>query len=202
MSDFINTSHWAIDSVAPMNTTAIRHSEAEQRLGAVVGALKAEDWDRPSPCEGWTARDVLSHIIDTQREFFTGRDLDLGDRPSLDDPSGAWQKHNARVADIVADDALVNTPYDGYFGPTTIGATFDQFYIWDMIVHRWDLATSAGLEETFTDAELERIEAGADSFGDSLYMDGVCAPGVEAPEGADRSTRVLARLGRRRPDAV
>ncbi|MBM7457483.1 TIGR03086 family metal-binding protein [Rhodococcus coprophilus] len=185
-----------------MNTTADRHSEAERPLGSVVSAVDPAAWDRPSPCEGWTTRDVLAHIIDTQREFFAGRDIDLGERPSLDDPARAWRQHTARVADVVADEGVVDTAYDGYFGPTTIGATFEQFYIWDMIVHRWDIATGAGLDDTFTDAEIAAVEAGADSFGDSLYMDGVCAPGVEVPDRADRATRLLARLGRSRAHAV
>lgn len=167
-----------------------------------MNAVDPGAWDRPSPCEGWTTRDVLGHIIDTQREFFEGRGLDLGARPSLDDPARAWREHTSKVAEIVADDAVVDTQYDGYFGPTTIGSTFEQFYIWDMFVHRWDIATGAGLDDTFTDAEIAAVEAGADSFGDSLYMDGVCAPGVEVPDEADRATRLLARLGRSRAHAA
>ena len=44
---------------------------------------------------------------------------------------------------------------------------------------------------------LDRLEAGADSFGPALYMDGICRSGVDAPADADRATRLLARLGRR-----
>lgn len=179
-----------------MNTTAIRHREAEQPLTSVISSLTADEWEAPSPCEGWTARGVLSHIIDTQREFFAGRGLDLGDRPDLDDPVRAWTAHTARVAELLADDALVASPYEGYFGPTTIAETFDRFYIWDMLVHRWDIARSAGRDAPFTDAELDRMEAGADSFGDALYVDGVCAPAVTVPAGADRATKLLGKLGR------
>ena len=179
-----------------MNTTALRHAEADRPLTEVVSSLRDTDWDAPSPCAGWTARDVLAHIIDTQREFLAGRGLDIGSRPDTDRPADAWKAHTARVAEILADDALVSTVYEGYFGPTTVGATFEQFYIWDMLVHRWDIAHSAGRDAEFTETELDRMEAGADSFGDALYMDGVCAPAVAAPEGADRTTRILARMGR------
>ncbi len=51
-------------------------------------------------------------------------------------------------------------------------------------------------DDGLTDAELDRIEQGADSFGEALYMDGACRAGVEAPADADRVGRVLARLGR------
>jgi len=71
-----------------------------------------------------------------------------------------------------------------------------QFYVWDMYVHRWDIAQAAGLDADLTDAELDRIEQGADSFGDALYMDGICRPGTQAPTAAGRLDHLLARLGR------
>ncbi len=180
-----------------MNTTALRHAEADKPLTDVISSLRDTDWDVQSPCEGWTARDVLAHIIDTQRDFFAGRGVEVGERPDTDRPVEAWRTHTARIAEILADDTLVSTTYDGYFGPTTVGATFEQFYIWDMLVHRWDIARSAGIDAIFSDAELDRMEAGADSFGDALYMDGVCAPAVPAPDDADRTSRILAKMGRR-----
>jgi hypothetical protein len=63
-------------------------------------------------------------------------------------------------------------------------------------VHRWDVARATGQDAALTDAELDRMEAGADSFGEALYMDGICTPAVTPPPGADRATHVLARLGR------
>lgn len=183
-------------STASINTTAVRHEEANTPLTAVIGAVESGSWDRPSPCDGWTTRDVVAHIVDTQREFLAGRGLDVGERPDLDDPAAGWHEHTDRVVALLTDSQLVAAPYEGYFGPTTLGATFEQFYIWDLLVHRWDIAQGAGIPVTYTDAELDRIEAGADSFGDSLYMDSVCKPGVEADSG-DRQARVLARLGRR-----
>ncbi|MFC6885151.1 MULTISPECIES: maleylpyruvate isomerase family mycothiol-dependent enzyme [Actinomadura] len=32
------------------------------RLDAFFSGLSAEDWDRPSRCEGWSVRDVLAHL--------------------------------------------------------------------------------------------------------------------------------------------
>jgi hypothetical protein len=66
-----------------------------------------------------------------------------------------------------------------------------------MVVHRWDVARTAGLDGTLTEAELDRIEQGIEAFGPTLYMEGICRDGIEAPSDADRATRALARLGRR-----
>ncbi len=65
-----------------------------------------------------------------------------------------------------------------------------------MVAHRWDIASAAGRDERFTDAELDQLETGIAGFGPAVHMEGVCKPGVEAPEGADRQSRVLATLGR------
>jgi uncharacterized protein (TIGR03086 family) len=181
-----------------MTSTADLFDAADRPLTAVLDAVPPEAWTEPSPCEGWSARDVVRHLVETQRDFLTGHGVDLGDRPDVDaDPAAAWRDHAHRVAAAVADPSVAGTEYDGHFGRTTVGASIERFYLFDMIVHRWDVARVAGLDAPFTDAELDRVEQGADSFGDALHLEGVCRPGVDAPADADRPTRVLARLGRR-----
>lgn len=181
-----------------MNATAASYASTAQALSAVLDRVPADAWTRPSPCEGWTARDVVRHVVDTQRDLLTTHGCDVGPAPDLDaDPAAAFRAHTTRAAELVSDDALVTRTYDGFFGPTTVGATLEQFYVWDMVVHRWDVARATGGDETFTDAELDRTEAGAASFGEALHMDGICGPAVPVPVGADRRTRVLAELGRR-----
>lgn len=180
-----------------MTSTAEQYEAALRPLTAVIDTVTRERWDAPSPCEGWTARDVVRHLVQTQREMLLGHGVDLGAEPDLEaDPAGAWRDHATQVLGALMDEALVARSYDGYFGPTTVGATLEQFYVWDMYVHRWDLAGAAGSDARLTDGELDRIEQGADSFGEALYMEGICRPAVQVPASADRATRVLARLGR------
>ena len=180
-----------------MNPTAMAYDAAHRALSAVLDGVPDDSWSNASPCEGWTARDVVAHLVETQRDFLTRRGVDLGDPPDVAlDPAAAWREHAKRVAAAIADDTLVGTHYDSHFGPSTIGATLEQFYVWDMVVHRWDVARAVGAEPGLSEAELDQISAGADSFGDALYMDGVCRPAVPAPPGADRASQVLARLGR------
>ncbi len=181
-----------------MSEIAERYERVTARFTALVRAVPASAWDNPSPCEGWSAADVVGHLVETQRDFLTKHGADLGEAPDVAaDPAAAWVAHAGQVARALSDDALPAREFDGFFGPTTVGAAFEQFYVWDMVVHRWDIARAAGLATEFTDDELDRLESGADSFGPALYLAGVCRPGVEVPADADRATRVLARLGRR-----
>jgi uncharacterized protein (TIGR03083 family) len=179
-----------------MSTTS-SYAATARSLTDVLEAVPPAAWDAPSPCEGWTARDVVRHLVETQRELFAGHGVDLGEPPDVDaDPPPAWRAHSDRVLEALADAAVPAIAYDGFFGPTTLGATLEQFYVFDMVVHRWDVARAAGLDAGLTQAELDRIERGADSFGDALYMEGICKGGVTAPAGAPREVAVLARLGR------
>jgi uncharacterized protein (TIGR03086 family) len=185
-----------------MNPTAPQFEAASRSLTDVLDGVPQDSWSAPSPCPDWSARDVLAHLIDTQRAFLSGQGVELGPAPDVDaDPAAAWRDHAQRVREAIADDDLTTKAFDGFFGPTTVGATFAQFYVWDMVVHRWDIARAAGHEVALTDDELDRIEQGADGFGEALYMEGICRPAVQPPADADRQARVLARLGRSAEDA-
>lgn len=154
-------------------------------------------WPAPSPCEGWSAADVLAHVIETQRDFLTRHGVDLDGAPDVAaDPPRAWGEHAATMRDRLADDAVAALGIDGFFGPTTIGATMLAFYGFDLLVHRWDLARAAGRDERFSDAELDTIERAVDGFGEHLYGDGICKPGVAVKAGSGRQERLLARMGR------
>jgi len=180
-----------------MNPTAARYDAADRPLTELLDAVPATRWASPSPCSGWTAADVVAHLIDTQRDFLATHGVELGAAPDVAaDPAAAWREHAKQVTVALADGAVAAREFDGFFGRTTVGAALEQFYVWDMLVHRWDIARATGDDDGLTAEELDRIEAGADSFGPALHMEGICGPAVDVPPDADRRTRVLSRLGR------
>ncbi|MHA7153901.1 TIGR03086 family metal-binding protein [Arthrobacter sp. TMN-50] len=179
-----------------MNSTAIAYEAALRPLSLILDSVPAGAWADPSPCSGWTARHVVAHMIDTQRNLLTEHGHDLGPTPDLTDPAAGFRDHAERVSILLSRDDVTDAAFDGFFGPSTVGATLEQFYVWDMLVHRWDIARATGGNEVIFPEEMDRIEAGADSFGNALYMDGICGPAVPVPADADRQTRLLGRLGR------
>ncbi|HEX8497692.1 MAG TPA: maleylpyruvate isomerase family mycothiol-dependent enzyme [Actinomycetales bacterium] len=164
------------------------------RLTAVVRAVP--DWSAASPCEGWSAADVLDHVIDTQRDFLAQRGHDLGERPQ-GEPPARWEQHLAAVRAVAEDDAVVTREYDGWFGRTTMADTLRDFYGFDLVVHRWDIARASGQEAVLSDDELTATEQAVAGFGDALYSEGICARPVPVRPDASRQQRVLATLGRR-----
>jgi uncharacterized protein (TIGR03086 family) len=168
------------------------------RFTRVVDAVDPSGggWDVPSPCEGWSARDVVGHVLETQRDFLARQGLDAGPMPDLTDPAAAWRAQRAHVTAVLEADGVAAREYDGYFGRTTIGATVADFYGWDLVVHGSDVARATGQEWSVSDAEAADLHATADGWGPALHSEGVCADAVEVGPDASVTDRLLARLGR------
>lgn len=179
-----------------MSTSMSDYEANADRFSAVADAGAGADWTAPSPCEGWSAADVLGHVVDTQRDFLAQRGADLGPTPTGSGPE-VWAAHRDGVRRVTTDEAFVGEEYDGYFGRTSVADTLSTFYGFDMLVHRWDLARALGADDTWDDAELDRIQASLNGFGDALYSDGVCQRAVDVPADATRQERLLGRMGRR-----
>jgi uncharacterized protein (TIGR03086 family) len=175
----------------------------QQRADRFTQVLEAVpgDWDAPSPCDGWSARDVVGHVLETQRAFLVQHGLDrqgLGavPEPDLTDPAAAWQAHRTHVTSVLEADGVAAREYDGYFGRTTIAATIADFYGWDLVVHGSDVARATGQEWSVSEAEAADLHATADGWGPALHSEGVCADPVEVGVDASVTDRLLARLGR------
>lgn len=177
------------------DSVATRWLSDSTAMNDVLRAVdEADAWEEASACAGWTAAGVVDHVLTTQRDFLARHGLDM--TPPTGSPAEQAATQLAHVGELLADASIRDQQFDGWFGPTTVGETLSRFYGFDLLVHRWDAAQAIGRDERFSDVELDRIEASADSFGDNLYVEGICRPAVDVPEDADRQARVLARLGR------
>ncbi|MVA76700.1 TIGR03086 family protein [Auraticoccus sp. F435] len=177
------------------NPQLARFADRAARFTAVLQGA-AGRWDAVTPCDGWTVRDVVDHVVETQRDFLTRHDLPLPARTPDQDPAATWQTHRAAVEALLAGEGVAARRYDGWFGPTTIGDTMVDFYGWDLLVHGWDVARATGQELVWPDELVADLEATADGWGDSLYGEGICRPPVELTGDATPQDRLLARLGR------
>jgi uncharacterized protein (TIGR03086 family) len=178
--------------------TAERYRRLAETLTRTVESVPADRWASPSPCEGWTARDVVRHVVETQSMPLTPAGLSLPAVPDVDvDPVGAWTQTRDAVLEILDDPELASREYDGGLGRTSVAATFGTFFTFDLVVHRWDLARATGLDETIAAEDLALAAAFAERAGEQLRTPGVCGPPVEVPADADAQTRLLGLLGRR-----
>lgn len=180
-----------------MTDIASRFHRLSDAFEQTLAAVPDDAWERPSPCAGWSARDVVGHVVDVHGMMLRPVGRELSAAPSVaEDPLEAYRSARRDVAAVMDDAELRGTEYDGYFGRTTVGATIDHFLGLDLVVHRWDLATATGQTATMDPADVERIRRDVESFGDAARSDQVFGPALEVGEQASPEERLLAFLGR------
>lgn len=191
------------DSRSTTADVADRYRRLADALTRTAEAVPGEAWGAPSPCEGWSAAQVLAHVAQTEWEHL-GRlglqpDVQLPDDQLTGDPTAAWVVVRDAVQAVLDDPERADTAFDGYFGPTTFATTIDDFYSADLLVHRWDLARATGLtdHEAMPDDEVERVHRGMASMGDAARAPGVFGPEVPVAESAGAQDKLLGFLGRR-----
>lgn len=171
-----------------------RYERLSRQFSDALDDVPSDAWSAASPCEGWDARGVLQHVVETNRDFLS-RHFEI--EPETGDARSDWEGVRAFTSAILAD-GRGDASFEGYFGPTTIAEVIDRFYGMDLLVHRWDIARAAGLREhqILDDADAAHYLEAARANGDALRMDGVCGPEVPAPADASTGERLLAFLGR------
>src|SRR6266581_576982 len=93
----------------------------------IITRLSEDDWERPTPCAGWTARDVLGHLATSIRVGIS----------IMQDRQPTWPDA-ARPGDLVEGD-----PAEFWRG--TVVQARDVLRNADLYVHAWDLGAAAGI---------------------------------------------------------
>lgn len=173
---------------------------------AVVHAVPSDGWDVPTGCDGWTARDVLGHVV---RVVDVGAVILSGDTPDWTPPEGRpaavlgdgdpvarWDSAAAAVRAAMADGVDLDRVVDSPMGPRSIGEGL-SFPAIDLHVHAWDLGTAAGVAVPI-DPDLPAF---AHEKIDPMPPEMVRSPSVFGPEvavadGASDTDRFLAWTGR------
>jgi len=181
-----------------MSDISERYRRLARGFADQISATPDDRWASPSPCEDWTALDVVRHVVDTQGMFlgFVGRELpplpDVGE-----DPRGAWTTASAAVQEGLDDPERAAETFDGFFGTTSFEDAVDRFLNFDLVVHRWDLAHATGQDDRIDPDDVRRVRKAANRFGDAMRGPGAFGPAIDPPEDADEQAELLAFLGRR-----
>ncbi len=158
---------------------------------------------RKSPCVGWTGKDVIEHAIGGVKMVQSFATTGKGPKtlPKVGaDPLTAWSR--LRDATLEALDhpgalqAVAQDPFGPDFGPMSIDDLIG-FMGADLVVHTWDLARTAKVDERI-DPGLVKVTLAAWKTlpEEALRSPGMCGPAIKPEKGASPQTRMLNFLGR------
>jgi uncharacterized protein (TIGR03086 family) len=180
-----------------MSDISQRYARLSQAFADKIDAVPDAKWSAQSPCPEWTALDVAKHVINTQGMFLGLVGREMGELPAAaDDPLAAWNTARGRIQHDLDDPELAATEFDGMFGRSRFDDAVNRFLCTDLVVHGWDLAHAAGLDEHIGADDLVAVRAAAEEFGDKMRSPQAFGPPLDPPAGADEQTKVLAFLGR------
>jgi uncharacterized protein (TIGR03086 family) len=181
-----------------MTEISERYARLADDFGAKIAAVPEDRWSSQSPCEEWTARDVVKHVVATQGMFLGFVGGEPGDIPEADEnPLGAWDAACSAVQRGLEDPEVAKAEFEGFSGKSTFEAAVNRFLCMDLVVHGWDLARAAGLDDRIEAQDVARVNEQARAFGDMLRSPRAFGPEVQPPSDADDQTKLLAYLGRR-----
>jgi uncharacterized protein (TIGR03086 family) len=183
-----------------------KYRRALDAFGTVIEAVRPDQWQNPTPCPDWTARDVAGHVIGGQqmlRAFATGAEPpNPWVNPSGfagDDPADAWQRARETCLAQLTSDNLERT-FTYASRQDTVGQ-FVTTICFDLLGHTWDLAQASD-QHVILPADLVEEMLAWGRAGDAfLRRPGFLGPAVPEPDGADLQSQFIAFLGRVEPEA-
>jgi uncharacterized protein (TIGR03086 family) len=178
-----------------------RPAERHREIGRVFTdrVQGTRSWDAPCPVAGWTARDVVRHLVEWLPSFLAGgSSVRLPAVPSVDDdPIGAWQAHVDAVQALLDDPATAElTLSNRHIGQLPLDRAIDQFYTSDVFMHTWDLARATGQDDRLDPEFCALLLAGMEPLEDVIRSSGQYGPRVPVKDDADTQAKLLAFIGR------
>jgi uncharacterized protein (TIGR03086 family) len=173
---------------------AARHAVVAGEFSRLVD--HTSDWSAPAPVDGWTARDVVDHLVTWFPGFLAAGGVELPSGPSAaDDPVAAWHHHAGAVQALLTErgDEPFTHPY---VGSHPLAQAVDRFYISDVFMHSWDLARAGGQEARLDEDFAGDLLGGLSQMEEVLRSSGQYGPPVAVADDAPVVDRMMGFIGR------
>ena len=175
-------------------TPAGRHAAVAGDFGRLVA--QTPDWSAPSPVDGWTARDVVEHLVDWFPGFLAAGGITLPAGPPVaQDPQAAWQ-HQADAVQALLEQRGEESFTHPYAGTHRLADAVDRFYTADVFMHCWDLARAGGQDSRLDEDQAATMLAGMQPIEAMLRDSGQYGPAVPVPDDAPAVDRLMGFVGR------
>ncbi|MGH9269160.1 MAG: maleylpyruvate isomerase N-terminal domain-containing protein [Acidimicrobiales bacterium] len=133
--------------MGPVGEVAATWSRWAGAFGRLVVGTPPHRWPGPSPCIGWTARDLVAHVVDFSATVLRERAGVARPPPFADfaEPAAPSRATRAAVQSVLEDPAT----------PAKVAGWLDGSLSFDLPQHGWDLAVATGQDATIDAGEAE-----------------------------------------------
>lgn len=165
-------------------TVADRYRRRADQFERTLVNVDDEQWSFASPCEKWSARDVVAHVVDMHKAVLAPIGRSLSPAPTVaEDPVAAFRSARLDIAQILEDSAVAQQECDTPGGTMTAERQIDEVVSDDLVLHGWDLATATGQDSTMDPVDVERLWALSQAVPIELMemyrTPGAFGPGIE-----------------------
>jgi uncharacterized protein (TIGR03086 family) len=182
-----------------MSASSRNYTKAMYGFDAVIQRVPADRWDRDSPCEGWSARDVVIHACGVMQAVEamarTGENVLPATPDPVDDVVALWNTSRNELSEALDRPGVLAQVGSYWFGEGTIDDIL-AFSVWDQLGHSWDVAEAVGLDAHASDDVAEASFAVISANADTLRGMGLMGDPVEVPADAPAMNRFLGLIGR------
>ncbi len=182
---------------------ALSDLTADERHRRIAGDFtdrvqRVTDWGVPAPVAGWTARDIVEHLVTWLPSFLSAGGVGLPTGPAVaDDPVASWTYHADTVQALLDDPERAAVLFSHErVGSMPVAEAIDRFYTADILMHTWDLARASGQDVTLEPEFCAALLAGMEPMEEAMRSSGQYGPKVEVPADADPQTRMIGFIGR------
>jgi uncharacterized protein (TIGR03086 family) len=172
----------------------------------VVNDVRDDQLANPSPCDGWTVRDVINHITGGATMFAISAEQGsvpdevlgrlMGGDNLGDDPQAAWAKAATRAMEAFEQPGALDKTVKLPFGEMPAGVALN-IAVFDVLTHAVDIARASGQEVKDTELIETALAVGRQMIGPELRIPGVFDPEQPVAGDAPPADRLLAFAGRK-----
>ncbi len=168
-------------------------------VGALISAIRPEQWGAQTPCSEWPVRRVVTHLVGMNL-VFTAMLADQplprrGDDLPDDQLDEAYRASAIALLGGFGEPGVLDQTFHGPFGPAT-GAERLQIRLYDLLAHGWDIAQATGQAAQLPDDAATQALVFAQGQLSDDARPGRFAPSVPVDPEAPALDRLVAFLGR------
>ncbi|MGE0307754.1 MAG: TIGR03086 family metal-binding protein [Acidimicrobiia bacterium] len=166
-----------------------------------VAAAASDAWSQASPCEGWSARDVVAHVVANLRALRATADgadfFSAFGQPVDGNVLDAWRAERDGVSDTLGTLIERSTETILVGGNHVPPFVVVDGLMRDLVIHSWDLARAVGGDERLPDELISAATEAMKMVTDEARGPGLYGYPVAVADGADAQAKLLASSGRR-----